>query len=138
MNEPRSVIVKTLVVDKESTRVFEFFSNLKNWESGGAIKNSKKIDDDWWEVDTPLGKAKIRIRPQSEMGIFDHDFIGGGGEWTVYCRVTPNERGSTVSWLFIRPKGMPQEEFERQLGNNFDREMEGYKKAIESAASFSL
>jgi hypothetical protein len=133
MKEPRSVIVKSMVIDKEPAQVFEFFSNLKNWESGGALKNSRKIDDEWWEADTPLGKAKIRIRPNREMGIFDHDFIGGGREWTVYCRVTPNERGSTVSWLFIRPEGMTQEEFERQLGTNFDKEMESYKKAIESA-----
>lgn len=130
MNGPRSVIAKTLVVDKDSHTVFDFFSNLKNWESGGVLKNTKKVDAEWWEADTPLGKARIRIRSNEALGIFDHDFVGGGGEWTVFCRVTPNESGSTASWLFIRPDGMPQEEFERQLGDSFDKEMEGYKKAI--------
>jgi len=132
MKEPRSVISKVIVIDKDPAQVFEFFSSLKNWESGGALKNSKKIDGEWWQADTPLGKSKIRIRPNKEFGIFDHDFIGGGGKWTVHCRVTPNERGSTASWLFIKPEGMAQEEFERQLGSSFEKEMEGYKRAIES------
>jgi hypothetical protein len=131
MKEPRSVIVKTLVADKKPDRVIEFFSNLKNWETGGALKNMKKVDAKWWEVDTPLGKARIRLRHNKQAGILDHDFVGGGGEWTVFCRVTPNERGSTTSWLFIRPDGMLQDQFESQL-KNFDREIEGWKKAIES------
>lgn len=43
MNEPRSIIVKTLVVNRKPQRVIEFFSNLKNWETGAAIKNAKKV-----------------------------------------------------------------------------------------------
>jgi hypothetical protein len=130
MKEPRPVIVKTLVVDKKPDIVFDFFSNPKNWERGGVLKETKKIDGDWWQADTPLGEAKIRIRANKALGTFDHDFVIGRREWTVFCRVTPNERGSTVSWLFTRPERMSQSEFERQLGDSFDKEMEGYKKAI--------
>lgn len=131
--EPRQVITKSLVVDRNCTDVIDFFLNLKNWEEGGVLSDSRKIDADWWESDTPLGKARIRIRGIKSLGIFDHDFVGGGGSWTVYCRVTPNGRGATVSWLFIRPEEMSQAEFESQLGTNFDKEMQGYKKAIESS-----
>ncbi len=131
VNAPRSVIVKTLVVDRKPQRVIEFFSNLKNWETGGAIKNAKKVDAKQWEVDTPLGKARIRVRHNKQEGILDHDFVGGGGEWTVSCRVTPNGTGSTVSWLFIRPAEMSQDQFASQL-SNFDREIEGWKKALEA------
>jgi hypothetical protein len=49
----------------------------------------------------------------------------------MFSRVTQNQSGSTVSWLFIRPEVMTQEQFERQL-QNFDNEIEGLKKAIES------
>jgi len=127
--EPRSVIVKTMVVDKNPTDVYVFFSNIKNWESGGALKNIKRESDGFWHADTPFGSAKIRLRHDKEYGIMDHDFIGGGGEWTVFCRVTPNERGSTVSWTFIRPETLSVEQFENQL-KNFDKEIEGWKTAI--------
>jgi len=129
--EPRSVIVKTLVTKENSKKVFEFFTNLKNWEYGGALKNIQKGKDDWWSCDSPFGKAKMKLKSNEKFGILDHDFIGGGGEWTVFSRVTQNQSGSTVSWLFIRPEMMTQEQFERQL-QNFDNEIEGLRKAIES------
>lgn len=132
MKEPRSVIAKTFVADKDPARVFDFFVNVKNWECGGVQKNVRKLDDNLWELESPFGQAKVRIKPNRSLGIFDHDFIGIDAEWTVYCRVTPNERGSTISWLFIRPEEMTQEEFERQLTSSFDGEMENFRKALES------
>ena len=134
MKEPGSVIAKTMVVDESPNKVLEFFLNPPNWEHGGALENIHQIDKEWWGADTPFGLAKLRLRPLKEFGIFDHDFVGGGGEWTVFCRVTPNGRGSTTSWLFIKPDGMPHEQFESQL-KNFDKEMDGWKKAIEAKAS---
>ena len=128
--EPRSVIVKTLVTKKDPQTTFEFFKSIKNWESGGALKNIQKGKDEWWSVDSPFGEAKIRLRSDSKFGILDHDFIGAGS-WTVYCRITQNESGSTVSWLFIRPETFTHEQFEEQL-KNFDNEILGWKKALES------
>ena len=129
--EPRSVIVKTMVTTKDIKDTFNFFTNLKNWESGGALKNIQKDKDDWWTCNSSFGEAKMRLRSDVNFGILDHDFICGGGEWTVSCRVTPNESGSTVTWLFIRPELMPQAQFEEQL-KNFDNEIAGWKKALES------
>jgi len=127
--EPREVIVKTMVVDRNPSHVFEFFINLKNWESGGSIKNIQQGDGEWWNVETPLGPAKIKFYSNRELGIFDHDFKADDAQWTVYCRVMPNERGSTVSFTFIRPEPMTFEQFEGQL-KNFDKEMQGWKKAL--------
>lgn len=128
--KPRSVIVKTLVITQSVKMTFDFFNDLKNWESGGALKNIRQENDGWWITDSPFGEAKIRLRSDVNFGILDHDFVGGGGEWTVFCRVTPNESGSTVSWLFIRPESMTQEQFENKL-ENFDSEISGWKKALE-------
>lgn len=97
MDEPRPVIVKTLIVDKPPEKVFAFFCDIKNWEHGGAISNSKRVIANLWKVETPRGEAKIRIKPNQTTCGFDHDFITEGGEWTVYCRVTPNGRGSTTT-----------------------------------------
>ena len=127
--EPREVIVKTMVVDRESSTVFEFFINPKNWESGGSIKNVQLGDDGWWDVETPLGPAKIKFHSNKQLGIFDHDFSSGGAQWTVYCRIMPNERGSTVSFTFIRPEPMTFEHFEGQL-KNFNKEMQAWKKSL--------
>ena len=131
MNPSSSVIVKTLVTTRDVKATFEFFTNVKNWESGGALKNIRKSEDNLWLYDSPFGEAKIRLRSNEEFGILDHNFIGGGGEWTVSCRVTSNESGATVTWLFIRPEPMTQEQFEEQL-KNFDNEIMGWKKALES------
>jgi len=128
--EPRSVIVKTLVTNKDTKTTFDFFKNPRNWESGGALKNIRQDKDDWWLTDSPFGEARIKLRHNEKFGILDHDFVGGGGKWTVFCRVTPNESGSTVSWLFIRPESMTQEQFEGQL-KNFDDEISGWKKTLE-------
>jgi len=130
MKAPRSVIVKTMITTKDTKTTFDFFMNLKNWETGGALKNIRKGSDDWCLCDSPFGEAKFRLRSNEQFGILDHDFIGGG-EWTVFSRVTPNESGSTVSWLFIRPEPMTQEQFEGQL-KNFDNEIKGWKKALET------
>ncbi|HSB83446.1 MAG TPA: hypothetical protein VLD64_03035 [Nitrosarchaeum sp.] len=129
--EPRSVIVKTMVTTKDIKYTFKFFTNLKNWELGGALKNIQKDKDDWWMCNSPFGEAKMRLRSNEKFGILDHDFIGGSVEWTVSCRVTPNESGSTVTWLFIQPEPMTQKQFEEQL-KNFDNEIIGWKKALES------
>lgn len=129
--EPRSVIVKTLVVDRPTDAVFDFFANPKNWESGGALKNIRPENDGWWLADSPFGSAKFRLHPNKQAGTLDHDFIGGE-KWTVFSRITQNERGSTVSWTFIRPDGMTQEQFESQL-LGFEKEITGWKKAIESS-----
>jgi hypothetical protein len=37
-NEPKLVIVKTLVTTKDVKTTFDFFADVKNWESGGALK----------------------------------------------------------------------------------------------------
>ena len=131
MKAPRSIIVKTMITTKDVKTTFNFFTNLKNWESGGALKNIRKSNEDWWLCDSPFGEAKFRLRSNEQFGILDNDFIGSGGEWTVFSRVIPNESGSTVSWLFIRPEAMTQEQFEGQL-KNFDNEIKGWQKALES------
>lgn len=44
---PRQVIVKVMSVTKPADKVFDFFSDVKNEEIGGAVKSVIKGDDDW-------------------------------------------------------------------------------------------
>lgn len=59
---PRQVIVKIMTVSKPANKVFDFFSDVKNMEIGGAIKSVTKGDGDWWNFDrTVAGKGKMEI-----------------------------------------------------------------------------
>jgi hypothetical protein len=128
---PRKVIVKELTVNNPINQVFDFFSNVKNMEIGGAIKSVTKGEGDWWQFDhTVAGKGKMRVTPVSDFGILDHEFVGAGLEWKVYVRVVPNEEGSTTTWTFMRPDGLTDEQFQEQL-KGFDLEINNWKKYLE-------
>ena len=87
--------------------------------------------DGWWTFDHRVaGKSKTKHKSVPEFGILDHVFIGGGLEWHVFVRIIPNESGCTVTWTFIRPNGLVNEQFERQL-QNFDNEICNWKAALE-------
>ena len=49
-------------------------------------------------------------------------------------RVIPNGNGSTITWTFIKPDGLRDEQFKEQL-KNFDLEIEGWRKALENQQS---
>jgi hypothetical protein len=76
---PRQVIVKVLTVNKHANQVFEFFSDVKNMEIGGAIKSVTRGDDDWWQFEHIVsGKSRVRVKPFLNSGILDHTFVRGG------------------------------------------------------------
>jgi hypothetical protein len=128
---PRKVIVKELTLEKPAKQVFDFFSNVKNMEIGGAIKSVTKGEGDWWQFDhTVAGKGKMKVTQVSDFGILDHEFVGAGLEWKVYVRVIPNEEGSTTTWTFMRPNGLTDEQFQEQL-KGFDLEINNWKKYLE-------
>lgn len=128
---PRQVIVKELTVNKPANQVFDFFSNVKNMEIGGAIKSVTKGEGDWWQFDhTVAGKGKMKVTSVSDFGILDHEFVGAGLEWKVYVRVVPNVEGSTTTWTFMRPDGLTDGQFQEQL-KGFDLEINNWKKYLE-------
>ncbi len=57
-------ITKTVSIDAPVERVFAYLVNAQNWPQW-AIVNIKAVsprDDDWWDMTTPAGPAKLRIR----------------------------------------------------------------------------
>jgi hypothetical protein len=129
---PRKVIVKTLTTTKSADKVFDFFGNMKNMEICGAIQSMEKSDDGWWTFEHSIaGKSKIKQTLSHEFGIMDHVFIGGGLEWNVVVRVVPNQSGSTTSWIFMRPNGLNDNQFQEQL-KMFDIEIDQWKMALEN------
>ena len=70
---PRQVIVKVMTVNKPES-VFDFFSDVKNMEIGGAIKSVTKGDDDWWNFDHIIaGKGRMKVVQVRDFGILDHE-----------------------------------------------------------------
>jgi hypothetical protein len=128
---PRQVIVKVLTVNKPVNQVFDFFSDVKNMEIGGAIKSVTKGDDDWWQFEHNVaGKGRMKVMHVHDFGILDHEFVGAGLEWKVYVRVVLNEEGSTTTWTFMRPDGLTDDQFKEQL-KGFDTELDNWKKYLE-------
>ncbi len=73
---------------------------------------------------------RMKHRSVPEFGILDHIFVGRRLEWHVFVRIIPNEDGSTVTWTFIKPDGLSEDQFEEQLAN-FDTEISNWKSALE-------
>jgi hypothetical protein len=132
LDKPRKVIVKMMTVDRNVDDVFDFFEDPKSMEIGGSARNVTKGKDGWWTFDHAIaGKARMKHAPVKEAGVLDHVFAGAGMEWKVYVRIMPNQRGSTVTWTFIRPAILTDGQFEKQL-EAFEHEITLWKKALES------
>jgi hypothetical protein len=131
---PKKVIVKTMTVNKMTDIVHNFFENMKYMEVSGAIRSEslRKGDDGWWTFDHHVaGESRMKHRSVPEFGILDHIFVGEGLEWHVFVRIIPNEDGSTVTWTFIKPDGLGNDQFEKQL-ENFDTEIGNWKSVLEN------
>ncbi len=51
-DNPVDVSVKILTSNRNAKDVFDFFLNVKNWESGGIISSVIKDENDQWICDT--------------------------------------------------------------------------------------
>ena len=72
----KKAVVKVMIAESDVTKVFDFFENVKNMETGGALKSVRKDENGWWTCDSPVGKAKIKITHNNrELGVLDHVFL---------------------------------------------------------------
>jgi hypothetical protein len=129
---PVDAIVKIMTCSRTPEDVFDFFQDVKNWESGGIITSVTKVDNDLWTCSTPAGKAKIKSIPEKESLILDHIFIVGDITWNVYVRILANNKGSTTVWTFLKPDNLTPRQFQEQL-IGFDREIDGWKRRLENS-----
>jgi len=83
--------------------------NLPRWASG--LAGSVKQVDGEWHAASPLGDIRIRMAPQNELGVLDHDVILESGD-SVFnpLRVMPNGSGSEVVFVIFRRPGMSHEQ----------------------------
>lgn len=131
-DNPVDAIVKIMTCNRTPEDVFDFFQDVKNWESGGVITSVSKVDNDRWTCSTPAGKAKIKCIPDKESLILDHIFIVGDVTWNVYVRILANNKGSTTVWTFLKPDSLTSRQFQEQL-KGFDLEIDGWKRRLENS-----
>jgi hypothetical protein len=95
---------KSISIDAPVSKVFAFLADASTWPRW-AIVNVRaitKTDGDWWDMQTPIGAARLRIRPQEQFGILDHDFVAPDAKWSVPARVVPNGTGSLYMITFFQ------------------------------------
>jgi hypothetical protein len=90
------------------------------------------VDADWWEMETPAGKARLRIRPNAALGTLGHDFDAPDASWTVPAREVLNGSGSEFIITFFQPTSIAKEFFEEQV-SLVDKELAQLKKLMESS-----
>jgi len=127
-------ITKTVSINAPIDRVFAFLADAANWPKWAIVnvKSVKRADDQWWNMETPAGMAKLRIRANAEFGILDHDFNAPDASWTVPSRVVPNGSGCEFMITFFQPPAFSRQFFEEQAVL-VDKELAQLKSLMESA-----
>ncbi len=71
-------ITKTVQIDCAPERAFAFLADLGNWPRWAVVNvksTSPSGDPEWWDMITPHGTARLRMRADALYGILDHDFV---------------------------------------------------------------
>lgn len=106
----------SVIISRKPADVYEYASAPKNlplWAAGLARSEAKQ-DGEWWVMQAPFGKVKVKFAPRNANGIMDHDVVLESGV-TVNnpMRVTAESAGSKVTFTLIRRPEMSEEDFAR-------------------------
>ncbi|MEU5540668.1 hypothetical protein [Streptomyces sp. NPDC020362] len=127
-------VTKTVGIERPHAQVYAFLADPANWPRW-AVVNIRSIeptdDPDWWRMSTPLGPAKLRLRPNAEFGILDHDYVDDTAAWQVPARVVPNGDGAEFMITFYRPPTLTEADFRKQA-DLVDTELATLKKILET------
>jgi hypothetical protein len=88
-------ITKTVRIGCDPQTAFEFLANVGNWPRWAVVnvKSPRRTDDpDWWDMVTPHGTARLRMRADAHHGILDRDFVDPQANWTVPARGGPQRQ----------------------------------------------
>jgi len=86
-------VTKTIRIDCDPKAAFDFIADLANWPRWAIVnvKSTRRTEDpEWWDMETPHGPARLRMRADARHGILDHDFIDPQASWSVPARVIAN------------------------------------------------
>jgi uncharacterized protein YndB with AHSA1/START domain len=128
-------ITKSVAINRDPADVFRFLADASNWPRW-AIVNVLSVapaGEGWWDMRTPGGPAKLRIRAVEAYGLLDHDFVAPEARWTVPARVVPNAGGAEFLITFFQPPPFTDEFFDHQVAL-VDKELAQLKEILEQPA----
>ena len=82
-------ITKSIDIDANINRVFEFISNPLNWPKW-AIVNLKSISqgkDGWYEIETRQGHGQLKMLADKQYGILDHLWKDPQASWSCTSEI---------------------------------------------------
>jgi hypothetical protein len=130
-------ITKTVRLDCDPATAFTFLADPGNWPKWAIVnvKSTRPTDDpEWWDMTTPHGEARLRVRADARYGILDHDFVDPQARWTVPARVVANGAGAEFMITFFQPPSFADDFFDEQI-KLVDLELAQLKQILEAPAA---
>ena len=127
-------VTKTVRIACDPQAAFNFLADLGSWPRWAIVnvKSTSRTDDpDWWDMVTPRGTARLRMRADASHGILDHDFVDPQASWTVPARVIGNGDGAEFMITFFQPTGFTDTFFDEQIAL-VDIELAKLKELLEA------
>ncbi len=127
-------VTKTVRIACDPQAAFNFLADLGSWPRWAIVnvKSTSRTDDpDWWDMVTPRGAARLRMRADASHGILDHDFVDPQASWTVPARVVGNGDGAEFMITFFQPPGFTDTFFDEQIAL-VDIELAKLKELLEA------
>jgi hypothetical protein len=137
-NHSRSTVrssTKTVHIACDPRAAFDFLADLGNWPKWAIVnvKSTQRTSDpEWWDMVTPRGTARLRMRADVHHFILDHDFVDSQASWTVPARVIPNGGGAEFMITFFQPPSFTDGFFDEQI-ELVDYELAKLKELLERA-----
>jgi hypothetical protein len=129
-------VTKTASIACDPQAAFDFLADLGNWPRWAVVnvKSTRRTDDpEWWDMVTPRGTARLRMRADARYGILDHDFVDPQARWTVPARMVRNGDGTEFMITFFQPPGFADAFFDEQI-KLVDVELAKLKELLETAS----
>ncbi len=129
-------ITKTVRMACDPRAAFDFLADFGNWPLWAIVnvRSTRQTEDpDWWNMVTPRGTARLRMRADARHGILDHDFVDSQASWTVPARVVRNGDGTEFMLTFFQPRGFTDRFFDEQI-TLVDDELAKLKELLEAVS----
>jgi hypothetical protein len=127
---------KSVAITASPRKIFDFLMDGRNWPKWAihTVKAARSGKDGDWELDTPRGTARLKLKGDVASGVVDHTFTDAGGDaWIVPGRVVPSGGGAVYVLTYIQPINMGDAEFKNRM-SQMDDELSALKRTVESGS----
>ncbi len=117
VNKAPQAAVRFIDIAAAPEKVLAFLKDGANWTkwAAGAVKSTQLVSGGTWDVETPMGKARLTITSDAATGILDHALNGPNVNVTIPGRVVAGGAGSIFMLIFTREASMSDKDFARDM-----------------------